>query len=142
MGQWALPANEGLAFEETVKAASARGEPWVRWLRGGFWRNFQVKYREINVLHKQMLRVSGRVATMAAGRVRDLALQHLHQGQSNDCYWHGVFGGIYIAHMRLATYEHLIAAEDLADRRPPGRPERPATGSPGWTRTSTGATRS
>ena len=36
-------------------------------------------------------------------------------GQSNDCYWHGLFGGIYIGHMRLATCEHLIAAEDLAD---------------------------
>ncbi len=115
MGQWALPADEGLAFEETLQAASAAGEPWVRWLRGGFWRNFQVKYREINVLHKQMLRVSGRVAAMAAGPVRELAIDHLHQGQSNDCYWHGVFGGIYISHMRLATHEHLIAAEDLAD---------------------------
>ena len=30
-------------------------------------------------------------------------------------YWHGLFGGIYISHMRLATYEHLIAAEDLAE---------------------------
>ena len=44
------------------------------------------------------------------------ALDHLLQGQSNDCYWHGLFGGIYIAHMRLASYEHLIAAEDAADR--------------------------
>jgi hypothetical protein len=41
---------------------------------------------------------------------------HLYQGQSNDCYWHGLFGGIYLSHMRLATLEHLIAAEDAADR--------------------------
>src|SRR5439155_5067580 len=40
---------------------------------------------------------------------------HLYQGQSNDTYWHGVFGGVYITHLRLATWEHLIAAEDLAD---------------------------
>ena len=53
---------------------------------------------------------------MAAGAERTRALDHLYQGQSNDCYWHGLFGGIYISHMRLATYEHLIAAEDLADR--------------------------
>ncbi|HEV8280996.1 MAG TPA: alpha-amylase/4-alpha-glucanotransferase domain-containing protein, partial [Candidatus Limnocylindrales bacterium] len=46
---------------------------------------------------------------------RDRALDHLYQGQSNDCYWHGLFGGIYISHMRLATHEHLIAAEDLAE---------------------------
>ncbi|MEO8230277.1 MAG: alpha-amylase/4-alpha-glucanotransferase domain-containing protein [Chloroflexota bacterium] len=116
MGEWALPADQGLVFEAAVKAAEAEGAPWARWLQGGFWRNFQVKYREINDLHKQMLRVSAMVDAMPPGRYADLAREHLHQGQSNDCYWHGVFGGIYISHMRLATHEHLIAAEDLADR--------------------------
>jgi alpha-amylase len=87
----------------------------VRWLRGAFWRNFQVKYREINDLHKQMLRTSAKVEAMPGGPTRTLALDHLYRGQSNDCYWHGLFGGTYISHMRLATYEHLIAAEDLAD---------------------------
>ena len=53
---------------------------------------------------------------MTEGPARTAALDHLHRGQSNDCYWHGLFGGIYISHMRLATYEHLIAAEDAADR--------------------------
>ncbi len=115
MGEWALPADQGLAYEETVGAATRAGEPWVRWLQGGFWRNFQVKYREINDLHKQMLRISAKVAAMPAGPAATVALDELHQGQSNDCYWHGVFGGIYISHMRLATHEHLIAAEDLAD---------------------------
>src|SRR6185369_5875814 len=91
------------------------GAPEARWLRGGFWRNFQVKYREINDLHKQMLRTSAKVAAMPVEAVRDAALDHLYRGQSNDCYWHGLFGGIYIAHMRAATFEHLIAAEDLAD---------------------------
>ena len=34
--------------------------PWrtARRMRGAFWRNFQVKYREINDLHKRMLAVS------------------------------------------------------------------------------------
>jgi 4-alpha-glucanotransferase len=115
MGQWALPADESLAFAAALRRAQADGRPEARWLRGAFWRNFQVKYREINDLHKQMLRTSAAVATMPAGSDREAALDHLYQGQSNDCYWHGLFGGIYISHMRLATYEHLIAAEDLAD---------------------------
>ncbi|HYC07110.1 MAG TPA: alpha-amylase/4-alpha-glucanotransferase domain-containing protein, partial [Candidatus Binatia bacterium] len=115
MGGWALPADEGAVFERTLAAARAAGLPEARWLRGGFWRGFQVKYREINDLHKQMLRASAKVDAMAAGGERDAAILELHQGQGNDCYWHGVFGGIYISHMRLATYEHLIAAEDLAD---------------------------
>jgi alpha-amylase len=52
---------------------------------------------------------------MSEGRARSRAVDHLQRGQSNDCYWHGLFGGIYIVHMRLATLGHLVAAEDLAD---------------------------
>ena len=115
MGEWALPAEEGAAYTKVLHDAQAARKPEVRWLRGAFWRNFQVKYREINDLHKQMLRTSSKVARMVDGPSKEAALDHLYRGQSNDCYWHGLFGGIYISHMRLATHEHLIAAEDLAD---------------------------
>ncbi len=115
MGGWALPADEAVVFTRLLHDARANHDPAARWLRGGFWRNFQVRYREINDLHKQMLRTSAKVAAMPAGPERTAAVDHLHRGQSNDCYWHGLFGGIYISHMRLATCEHLIAAEDAAD---------------------------
>ena len=115
MGEWALPPDETLVFTRLLHDAVARHEPAARWLRGGFWRNFQVKYREVNDLHKQMLRTSAKVAAMPTGPAKTAAMDHLHRGQSNDCYWHGLFGGIYISHMRLATYEHLVAAEDAAD---------------------------
>ncbi|MEZ0240626.1 MAG: alpha-amylase/4-alpha-glucanotransferase domain-containing protein [Chloroflexota bacterium] len=116
MGEWALPAEESLTFHEALRLAREGGAPAVRWLRGGSWRNFQVKYREVNDLHKQMLRASAKVALLAEGPPRVQATDHLHRGQCNDCYWHGLFGGIYIAHMRAATLEHLIATEDIADR--------------------------
>jgi 4-alpha-glucanotransferase len=116
MGEWALPPDESRVFADLLHRAEASAAPEYRFLRGGFWRNFQVKYREVNDLHKQMLRTSAKVAAMPPGEARARALAHLYQGQSNDCYWHGLFGGIYISHMRLATYEHLIAAEDVADR--------------------------
>jgi hypothetical protein len=115
MGEWSLPPDETVVFARLLHDAVARNAPEARWLRGGFWRNFQVKYREINDLHKQMLRTSSKVAAMPAGPAKTAAQDHLHRGQSNDCYWHGLFGGIYISHMRLATYEHLVAAEDAAD---------------------------
>jgi hypothetical protein len=115
MGEWALPPEESLAFASTLHRAQARHRPEARWLRGAFWRNFQVRYREINDMHKQMLRTSEAVDAMPPGDERERALDHLYQGQSNDTYWHGLFGGIYIGHMRLATWEHLIAAEDLAE---------------------------
>jgi 4-alpha-glucanotransferase len=115
MGEWALPPDESREFAAALHRARDAEAPEERWLRGAFWRNFQVKYREINDLHKQMLRTSDKVEAMAAGTARDSAMDHLYRGQSNDCYWHGLFGGIYIAHMRAATLAQLIAAEDLGD---------------------------
>jgi 4-alpha-glucanotransferase len=114
MTEWALPTSEQPVFREVVDSASALDAPEMRFLRGALWRNFQARYREINDLHKQMQRVSGAVEAMPAGPDRDRAVDHLYRGQSNDCYWHGWFGGIYIVHMRMATLAQLIAAEDLA----------------------------
>ena len=114
MTEWALPPDDANAFHELVTEATEAESPALPFLRGGMWRNFQARYREINDMHKQMLRVSAAVDAMPAGSLRDEAVDHLHRGQSNDCYWHGLFGGIYIVHMRMATLAELIAAEDLA----------------------------
>ena len=117
MTEWVLPPAELAAFATALHEWRDAGRPEARFLRGGFWRNFQRRYREINDLHKQMLRASDKVDAMGPASVEHArALDHLLQGQSNDCYWHGLFGGIYITHMRLASFEHLIAAEDAADR--------------------------
>ena len=114
MGEWALPADEGLAFGTALRRARAEHRPEARWLRGAIWRNFQVRYREINDIHKQMLATSDLVEALPAGPVRTAATDHLMAGQSNDCYWHGLFGGIYLPDLRVAALSRLIAAEDLA----------------------------
>jgi hypothetical protein len=114
MGEWALPADEALAFAQAVREAKVAGRPEARWLRGAIWRNFQVKYREVNDLHKQMLRVSDLVDAMTPGGGQDAARDLLYAGQSNDPYWHGLFGGAYLPDLRVATLRRLIAAEDLA----------------------------
>ena len=74
MGAWALPPDENRLFTATFEAAVAEGRPEARWLRGASWRNFQVRYREINDLHKQMLRASDAVDPVAdrADPARDL----------------------------------------------------------------------
>ena len=115
MTEWVLPPDEAPVFVGLLEEAREKKRPEARYLRGGFWRNYAVRYREINELHKQMLRASEKVEAMRAGPALSRAIDHLYQGQSNDCYWHGLFGGIYIVHMRMATLSHLIAAEDLAD---------------------------
>ncbi len=114
MTEWVLPPDEGPVFAELLHDAVEKESPAARFLRGGMWRNFAARYREVNDLHKQMLRVSALVEAMPQGSARDRALDHLYRGQSNDCYWHGLFGGIYLVHMRMATLAELIAAEDLA----------------------------
>src|SRR4029078_6658185 len=116
MGAWALQPEEGRRFAEVLHADQVEGRPETRWLRGGFWRNFQVKYREINDLHKQMPATSAALDGLSGGPAREAATDPLYRGQSNDCYWHGVFGGIYLSHMRLATKEHLLAAQCICDR--------------------------
>ena len=117
MGEWALPADESRVFA----ARAARGAEADGAARGAL-----AARRVLAQLPGQVPRdqrpAQADAADVGQGRrrwrpapVRDRALDHLYRGQSNDCYWHGLFGGIYISHMRLATYEHLIAAEDLAD---------------------------
>ncbi len=115
MGAWALPPHESRAFTETLDRDRAEGRPEVRWMRGASWRNFQVKYREVNDIHKRMLRVSARVDALPDGPTRAKALDHLMRGQSNDIYWHGLFGGIYLPDLRLAAIAQLVAAETEAD---------------------------
>jgi 4-alpha-glucanotransferase len=74
-----------------------------------------VKYPEVNTMHKRMLRVSEKVWRMPPGRRRQRAFEDLWQGQCNCPYWHGVFGGVYLPHIRRANFSHLIAAEAIAD---------------------------
>ncbi|MCE5267764.1 MAG: DUF1926 domain-containing protein, partial [Planctomycetaceae bacterium] len=100
-------------------------------IRGGFWRNFKVKYPESNEMYARMMAVSRRVQeTIQASTTGDpvnaemleQARLELYRGQCNCGYWHGAFGGIYLPHLRNAVYQHLIAADNWLDRAV-GKPE-------------------
>jgi hypothetical protein len=71
-------------------------------------------------MHKRMLFVSRRVHEMRRGRKRDMALDLLWSAQSNDPYWHGLFGGVYLFNSRCANYAGLLAAENaVSDHEAP-----------------------
>ncbi|MFI5264145.1 MAG: alpha-amylase/4-alpha-glucanotransferase domain-containing protein [Candidatus Kapaibacterium sp.] len=120
MMQWALPtAKANLKYEQFVTLLSENEEEWKEYgqfVRGGFWRNFFVKYPESNHLHKRVLDVSKRFAScktsLTKSKKYQAAYDHLLAAQCNDPYWHGVFGGIYLANLRHEVYSHLIAAEN------------------------------
>ena len=126
MGEWSLPTPAMLEYGEILALLKtmpdgAKVRPFIK---GGIWRNFLAKYPESNHMHKRMLAVSAKVhrvldAPGAAAKMdRDTArmIDHLYQSQCNDAYWHGVFGGLYLPHLRSAIYEHLVQAEYLADK--------------------------
>jgi hypothetical protein len=39
------------------------------------------------------------------------AVTELYKAQGNDPFWHGVFGGLYLPHLREAAYYHLLESE-------------------------------
>jgi alpha-amylase len=119
MGEWALPAAAGrrLAAARRALAERADGEALHELLRGGFWRAFLVKYPEVGDTYWKMLRLSNAIQHEAERRPDDprlvAARTALFRGQANDAYWHGVFGGCYLPHLRRGVKESLLAAERL-----------------------------
>jgi 4-alpha-glucanotransferase len=133
MTEWALPAAKLVEYERVASAMKndPRWESLRPMVRGGFWRNFKVKYPEADEMYCRMMTVSRRLQETAAAAAAnepvqsDLAEQarmELYRAQCNCGYWHGAFGGIYLPHLRNAIYKHLIAADNLLDRAI-GRPE-------------------
>ncbi len=125
MGEWTLPPESQETLTHLIKEHPHDAETAKRFLHGGFWRNFLTKYEESNGLHKKMLWVSKKVHHAVAGlitetqRTSDRAqkmLDSLWAGQCNCSYWHGVFGGLYLPHLRQAVYKQLLEAENLADK--------------------------
>ncbi len=114
MGEWSLPADVGVRFMEFVDHLKKQNlfEANRMFVKGGIWKNFLVKYSEANAMHKKMIFVSKLVNAYKGSRKKE-ALSHLLKGQANDAYWHGVFGGLYLPHLRRAIYEHLLKAESI-----------------------------
>ncbi|HEY1066206.1 MAG TPA: alpha-amylase/4-alpha-glucanotransferase domain-containing protein, partial [Pirellulales bacterium] len=122
MVEWSLPAERLVEYEHmTHEQNHLASWPSVqKFLRGGFWRNFKIKYPETDEMYCRMLGVSRRLKTLEDSRgesdLLEQAKLELYRGQCNCPYWHGAFGGLYLPHLRAAIYEHLIAADTLLDK--------------------------
>jgi 4-alpha-glucanotransferase len=122
MMEWSLPTAARDRYHTLVEEFASRPDA-LPFLRGGIWRSFLTKYSESNLLHKKMLHVSQKVRHLARSRRDDKVFRDAHeeattlllQGQCNDPYWHGVFGGLYSPHLRTAVWRSLERAETLAD---------------------------
>ncbi|MEO1614234.1 MAG: alpha-amylase/4-alpha-glucanotransferase domain-containing protein [Planctomycetota bacterium] len=122
MTEWSLPADAQIKLDH-VSHEMEQEPQWETlkdFVRGGYWRNFKIKYEETNEMYARMMHVSRRLedAENAGAPSGQLAVirDHLYRGQCNCPYWHGAFGGIYLPHLRNAIYEHLITADNLLSK--------------------------
>ena len=112
MEGWALPPDPQLRLAELERQLGPKrlDGPEGSLLRGSHWRHFLVKYPESNRLQKMMVALS----TLCRERGDPVeARRAVARAQCNDAYWHGVFGGLYLPHLRNALWNELVRAEGL-----------------------------
>ena len=108
MGEWSLKSKQALALEELKQSVGEHyfNDIGVSFIKGGIWKNFFIKYRESNYLHKRMLYFSKKQDILSKK-----ALESLYKLQTNDVFWHGIFGGIYLPNLRDNAYKYLLELE-------------------------------
>ncbi len=121
MNEWTLPAAAAVSYSELIEREKSGGrfdltKPFIR---GGFWKNFLTRYPEANWMHKRMLALSARLAALPVAQQAPALVTHLYRAQANDAYWHGLFGGLYLPHLRREVYHNLLALEAALDAAAP-----------------------
>jgi len=106
MGEWTLPPKTRDACER-IKLQNPSAP-----LISGIWHNFLTRYPESNLQHKRMVNLSLKIDCIQKTYDKNLneAAEELLKSQANDAYWHGVFGGIYLPHLRRAVHKALLAS--------------------------------
>lgn len=104
MMEWVLPPARQAEFIRLKASLPAESRIF---LRGGQFRDFDLKYPESHHLRCRAIQVSTEVYKYDSPEAR----KDLYQAECNDAYWHGVFGGLYLPHLRRAVSSKLISAE-------------------------------
>jgi hypothetical protein len=110
MEAWALPpdASRRLAAIEHDLGHERMAGADRALIRGAHWQNFLAKYSESNRMQKKAAALS---ALARARGAPESVRRAIGRAQCNDAYWHGVFGGLYLPHLRSAIWRELAAAE-------------------------------
>jgi alpha-amylase len=127
MAIWALPTPLRKRLENLLQMVDQKeikfelAEDIQTFATGSIWQNFLVKYSQANIMHKRMLICRNKIEA-AEKNLPHLSADHFQRAwekilasQSNDVYWHGLFGGVYYRFLRHSTHKHIIQAEYLLD---------------------------
>ncbi len=117
MNEWTLPVPAAHHYGDMVEREKQQGRWEVSkpFVRGGIWRNFFMRFPESNWMHKRMLALSARYHALPEQVKTPAMLHELYESQANDAYWHGLFGGLYLPHLRRAIYNALVRLEAMLD---------------------------
>jgi hypothetical protein len=115
MESWSLPPAASLELERiAIRLGSGdlggAGSGGDSFIRGGHWRGFLAKYSESRRMHAKAQLLS---ALCRSRGDPPEARRAIGRAQCNDVYWHGVFGGLYLRHLREANWANLARAEGL-----------------------------
>lgn len=108
MGEWSFNGEQTLALEALKEHLGSDyfKHTGIAFIKGGIWKNFFIKYHESNYLHKRMLFHSLKQKNLSKD-----AKESLYKLQTNDVFWHGVFGGLYLPNLRDNAYSYLLKIE-------------------------------
>ncbi|HXF59536.1 MAG TPA: alpha-amylase/4-alpha-glucanotransferase domain-containing protein [Candidatus Saccharimonadales bacterium] len=117
---WALPPETQARVEREQHWLEGQGKAeTARRIATGTWREFLARYPESRRLHRRVAALSARIeharhSCLARDQYED-ARREIHRAQCNCSYWHGVFGGFYLPHLREAVRAHALRADALFD---------------------------
>jgi alpha-amylase len=102
--------------KRTLRIAHSSYNEMMQWSGGCFY-NFFDRYEESRYMRERVWAVSEALDRLPSGNgsaegVRK-ARQALYKAQCNCGYWHGVFGGLYLHHLRSSVFENLIRADGM-----------------------------
>jgi len=126
------PYVETVSFDEAAELFKPRGVvdippssygEMMEWSKGDF-NNFFSMYPEADLMRNRMLSVSGviheaqeqKFLTSKQRGILETARLELYKAQTGCAYWHGIFGGLYLSHLRSGVYKHLISAQNMIER--------------------------
>lgn len=104
MTEWALDSDSSILLDDFKKKTN---QELHRFIKGGIFENFFTKYYQSNLIHKRVFDVSLKLQE----NYNTVAADYLYKAECNCGWWHGVFGGIYLPHIRHAIYENLLECQ-------------------------------
>ncbi len=110
---WALSPEVRGKYLEARKKSLAETDV-ERFLVGGHFRQFLIRYPEAWLMYAKMMYTHVIVNQVRGDRYKKKAAQNeLWKGQCHFAYWSGIEGGIYDNLLRKAVYHSLIEAEKI-----------------------------